>query len=130
MLVVDASVAVTACLASAGFEPLGGEPLVAPPLLWPESRSALHALAHRGEVSHDAARAAAERVERAPIALRAPARLGREAWQVADELGWAKTYDAEYVALARLLGCRLVTLDARLRRGADRLGVVVGPDEL
>jgi predicted nucleic acid-binding protein len=45
-------------------------------------------------------------------------------------LGWAKTYDAEYVALARLLGCRLVTLDARLRRGADRLGFVISPDEL
>lgn len=31
----------------------------------------------------------------------------------------------EYVALARFLGRRLVTLDARLRRGADRLGFVV-----
>jgi predicted nucleic acid-binding protein len=49
---------------------------------------------------------------------------------VADELGWAKTYDAEYVALAGLLGCRLVTLDRRLRRGADQLGFVVSPDEL
>jgi len=45
-------------------------------------------------------------------------------------MGWAKTYDAEYVALARLLSCRLVTLDARLRRGADRLGFVVAPQEL
>jgi predicted nucleic acid-binding protein len=49
---------------------------------------------------------------------------------VADELGWAKTYDAEYVALAGLLGCLLVTLDARLRRSADRLGFVVSPSEL
>jgi predicted nucleic acid-binding protein len=49
---------------------------------------------------------------------------------VAEELGWAKTYDAEYVALARLLQCRLVTLDARLRRGADRLGFVIAPSEL
>jgi predicted nucleic acid-binding protein len=45
-------------------------------------------------------------------------------------MGWAKTYDAEYVALARLLGARVVTLDARLRRGADRLGLVVLPEEL
>jgi hypothetical protein len=62
-------------------------------------------------------------------ACRAEALAG-EAWSVADELGWAKTYDANYVALARLLRCRLVTLDARLRRGAARHGFVVGPTEL
>ena len=56
--------------------------------------------------------------------------MGVHAWKIADRLGWAKTYDAEYVALADLLSCRLVTLDARLRRGAQRLGFVVGPDEL
>jgi len=56
--------------------------------------------------------------------------LRREAWSVAYELGWARTYDAEYVALARLSGCRVVTLDARLRRGAARLGAVVSLEEL
>lgn len=45
-------------------------------------------------------------------------------------MGWAKTYDAEYLALAELLKCRFVTLDARLRRGADRLGYVVSPGEI
>lgn len=70
------------------------------------------------------------RLDTAPLAPRDHERLGEVAWQVADELGWAKTYDAEFVALARLLGCRLVTLDARLRRGADRLGLVVTPSEL
>jgi predicted nucleic acid-binding protein len=32
--------------------------------------------------------------------------------------------------LAQLLGCRLVTLDGRLRRGASHLGFVVSPTEL
>ena len=57
-------------------------------------------------------------------------RLGAEAWQVSNELGWAKTYDAEYVALARLLNCRLITLDARLRRTAGRVALVIAPSEL
>jgi predicted nucleic acid-binding protein len=47
-----------------------------------------------------------------------------------DAFGWAKTYDAEYVALAKLLDCRLLTVDGRLRRGADRLGFVITPAEL
>ena len=55
---------------------------------------------------------------------RSPKRLGEEAWRVADELGWAKTYDAEYVALARLLDCRLVTLDLR---SAEPSGSIVIP---
>lgn len=52
------------------------------------------------------------------------------AWQIAEDFGWAKTYDAEYVALAKELDCRLVTFDGRLRRGANRLGFVVTPAEL
>lgn len=55
---------------------------------------------------------------------------GPGSWR--DEFGWTqdKTYDAEYLAVADLLGCRLVTLDVRLRRGAERLGFVVTPAEL
>jgi predicted nucleic acid-binding protein len=56
--------------------------------------------------------------------------FGRKAWRLAEEFGWGRTYDAEYVALAKLLDCRLVTLDARLQRGTDRLGFVVTPAEL
>lgn len=49
---------------------------------------------------------------------------------MAEELGWAKTYDAEYVALARLNNCRLLTLDARLKRAAGHLVDIVAPSEL
>lgn len=130
MIVVDASIVVTACLAEEEFSALERERLVAPPLMWSEARSVLHELVWRGEVSLEDGRLARDALARAPVERHDDDRVGAESWRVADELGWAKTYDAEYVALAGLLGCLLVTLDARLRRSADRLGFVVSPSEL
>ena len=69
-------------------------------------------------------------LEASPIRVRTHKRLGAEAWRIADDFGWAKTYDAEYLALASLLRCRLVTVDTRLRRAAAHLGYVIGPMEL
>jgi predicted nucleic acid-binding protein len=130
MLVLDASVAIAACAAADGFDEFGDEALVAPPLMWSEARSAIHELTWRGEITPDDAEPTRARLERCPVGRRSPRRLGDAAWRVADELGWAKTYDAEYVALARLLDCRLITLDARLLRGTERLGIVISPGEL
>ncbi|MGH9112986.1 MAG: type II toxin-antitoxin system VapC family toxin [Acidimicrobiales bacterium] len=130
MLVVDATVALSASGTDDGFSELGDDDLVAPPLMWSEARSVLHELTWRREVQPEDAEATRARLEDSPVARRNPKRLGAEAWRIAEQLGWAKTYDAEYVALARLLRCRVVTLDARLRRGADRLDIVVAPHEL
>jgi predicted nucleic acid-binding protein len=129
-LVVDASVAVAAVLTAAAFTPLGEEQLVAPALMWSEARSTLHELLWRGEISAEDARTARVQLESSPVRRRTHKRLGDEAWRIADDLGWAKTYDAEYVALAALLGCQLVTLDARLHRSCARLGLVIAPGEL
>jgi predicted nucleic acid-binding protein len=71
----------------------------------------------------------AERLIAAPLVIRT-LESALQAWVVADELGWARTYDAEYVALARSLECRLVTLDERLRRGAGRVVEVIGPADV
>ena len=70
-------------------------------------------------------------LESAPIERLDPPDLRRQAWQVADELGWAKTYDAEYVALARILDIPVLTRDRRLERGgASRLIRLLGPLDL
>jgi predicted nucleic acid-binding protein len=130
VLVVDASLVLPDCATGRGFDYLGDDSLVAPPIMWTEARSGLHEAAWRGDIDWGTAEHAHDRLLAAPVEVRAPNELGREAWRVAGELGWAKTYDAEYVALAAILGCRLVTLDVRLRRGADRLGFVVTPTEL
>jgi len=106
---------------------LRAERLVAPPLLWPETRAALHQLVWRGELAAGLGVSAAERLDRLGIESRSPRRLGSEAWRIAEEFGWAKTYDAEYVALAHLLRCRMATLDAALARATARLGIVFVP---
>lgn len=113
-----------------GFQRFRRFDLVAPSLLWIETTSALHAAMWRGALSRTQAELMRDRIVVAPIRLVDRAELNVEAWELADEFGWAKTYDANYVGLARLLHARVVTLDARLRRGAGRTGLVVGPNEL
>lgn len=129
-LVVDSSVAVAAASSPLGFAFLRPFILIAPPLLWIEANSVLHRMMWHNEIEPRVALAMRARLNGAPIRRDTPATLGDEAWTTADEMGWARTYDANYVALARLRGCRLVTLDERLRRGTDRLGFVVVPGEL
>lgn len=98
--------------------------------MWSEARSTIHEALWRGEISPTYALRTVATLESSRIRARSYRRLGQVAWQVADELGWAKTYDAEYMALAMHLNCRFVTLDARLGRGADRLGFVIAPSEI
>jgi predicted nucleic acid-binding protein len=130
VLVVDASLIVTWCTGDRDLDELAPGARCAPALMWSEARSALHERRWRNELGEEHARRARARLDEVDVKPATHARLADEAWRVADELGWAKTYDAEYVALASLLKCRLVTVDGRLRRAADRLGLVVGPTEL
>ncbi len=117
-------------LASDGVQHLLAEELVAPPLLWSERRSTLHEAFWRHEISMD--RATRVRAFLRSDSLRAIDHpdLDDSAWHLAEQMGWAKTYDAEYVALARLLECWRVTLDRALYRGTRRRGFVVAPEEI
>ncbi len=130
MLVVDASFVVSALLTPDGLARLKGHGAVAPPLLWSETTSVLHEMRWRNAISPALAETAFGRLRQVPIALRKPARLYREAWTIATQFGWAKTYDAEYVALARLLDCPLLTIDAKLARTAVREVRLLAPADL
>jgi len=130
VLAVDATVVITACLSESGLKPLATEELVAPRLMWSEASSVLHELRWRKEISRELTAIALDRLATADISARRPKGLIQEAWRIADRLGWAKTYDAEYLALARLLKCRLLTIDAKLKSAASDLVDVIGPTEL
>ena len=129
VVVIDASAALHAAASERGFREFTVA-LVAPALLWSECTSVLREMQYRGEISAALKEAAMACLLDGPVQRRSPRRLYLEASRLAAELGWAKTYDAEYVALARLLDAPLLTRDARLVRGAGRVLSSVNPDRI
>ncbi len=65
-----------------------------------------------------------------PIRLLGDAVLRRRAWEVADQLGWASAYNAEYVALTQLQADAFVTLDAELARSVEGIVATASIDAL
>lgn len=117
-------------LASEGIEVAGEHELLAPTLLRSQTLSALHEAVQRGEIPADVARDRLERIWRMPIRLLGDAVLRRRAWEVANQLGWASTYNAEYVALTQLQADAFVTLDAELARRVEGIVVTASIDAL
>ena len=114
--VVDSGVVIH--LASEGIEVSSEHQLLAPTLLRSQTLSALHEAVSAGEISSDVAKDRLNRIWAMPIRLLGDAVLRRRAWDIAERLGWAETYDAEYLALTQLQGDAFVTLDAELARKA------------
>src|ERR671933_1896138 len=115
--VVDATAVLH--LASVGIAVPGAHQLLAPTLLRSQTLSRLHEAVQRGELPAEVARERLARIGRMPIRLLGDAVLRRRAWDLADQLGWAETYDAEYVALTQLQADAFVTLDAELARRVE-----------
>jgi predicted nucleic acid-binding protein len=104
--------------------------LLAPTLLRSQTLSALHEAVQRGELPADVARERLVRIGRMPIRLLGDAVLRRRAWELADQLGWATTYDAEYVALTQLQADAFITLDAKLARSVEGIVATASIDAL
>jgi predicted nucleic acid-binding protein len=126
--VVDAGAVIH--LASEEVEIPAAHELLAPTLLRSQTLSALHEAVRRGELPAGAARDLLTRIGRMRIRLLGDAVLRRRAWEVADELGWASTYDAEYVALTLLQADALITLDAELARSVQGVVATASIDAL
>jgi predicted nucleic acid-binding protein len=103
-------------LASEDIQVSDEHELLAPTLLRSQTLSALHEAVHRGEIAPDVALDRLAGIWAMPIRLLGDAVLRRRAWKVAEQLGWAETYAAEYVALTHLQADAFVTLDAELAR--------------
>ncbi len=95
--------------------------LLAPTLLRSQVLSAMHEAVYRGEVPQDAALDRLSRIWGMSIRLLGDAVLRRRAWDIAERLDWAETYDAEYVALTQLQADAFVTLDEALARQVEGL---------
>jgi predicted nucleic acid-binding protein len=117
--VVDCGVVLQ--LASEGYEVPAEHELLAPTLLRSQTLSALHEAVHSGELPADVALERLARIQVIKIRLLGDAVLRRVAWKLADELGWAETYDAEYVALTKLQADAFVTLDADFARRVEQI---------
>ena len=117
-------------LASEEVEVSGTHKLLAPTLLRSQTLSALHEAVQRGEIPADVARDHLTHIRRMRIRLLGDAVLQRRAWELADQLGWSSTYDAEYVALTQLQADAFVTLDAKLARSLKGIVATAAIDVL
>ena len=126
--VVDAGVVLH--LASAELEVSGKHKLLAPTLLRSQALSALHEAVQRGEIPADVARDHLTRIRGMRIRLLGDAVLQRRAWELANQLGWASTYDAEYIALTQLQADAFVTLDANLALSVEGIVETASIDAL
>lgn len=129
MIVVDASAVVHLVLRDA-LARLAPHDAAAPPLLWSESTSTIRQLAWRGDLEDGEAERAIRALVEAPIRQEPAGSLCVHAYRLAVRLGWARTYDAEYLALAERLGVPLLTLDARLARTARDVVGLVPPESI
>jgi predicted nucleic acid-binding protein len=101
---------------------------LAPALLRSQVLSLLYQAVRRGEMNRKEAERQLEYVRGLRMRLLGDRVLQNVAWKAAGLLGWADTFDAEYVALTQLHADALITLDRQLAHAVKDL-VTVEPIE-
>ncbi len=96
-----------------------GHSLVGPNLLRSQALSELYRSVRSGERSREHGRLLLERLAALKIRLLGDRVSRAVAWQLADQLGWDDTADAEYLAVAKLQADALVAFDPALRQAAE-----------
>lgn len=119
-------------LASGDISVTEGHRLFAPTLVRSQALAALYEAARSGEISAAEGLERVSRLNSASLKVRflGDRALQRQAWKIAEQLGWETTYDAEYVALTTLQADALVTSNRELARAVAGLVKTVGVDAL
>lgn len=104
----------------------GEHQILAPAVLRSQLLSLLYQAVHRDDMTRKEAERQLSYVRGLRIRLLGDRVLQNAAWNVADQLGWPDTVDAEYVALTQLQADALITLDPQLAHAVRDL-VTVAP---
>src|SRR5215211_2203580 len=92
--------------------------IVAPNLIRSQALSLLLEAVRHGDLTEDLALQHHERLTELKMRLLGDRVSRRTAWKIARDQGWQTTYDAEYLAVARLQADALVSVDPELARRA------------
>jgi predicted nucleic acid-binding protein len=108
-------------IAAGEIEVAAEHELVAPTLVRSQALASLYEAARRGEISAAEGIERVTRINSLKVRFLGDKVLQRQAWKVAEQLGWETTYAAEYVALTKLQADVFVTSDSDLARAVSGL---------
>jgi len=97
--------------------------IVAAQLLIPETASGLREKAFTKEIDHSEASRLLQELLALPITLISDPRQFSMAMEIANRTNHRKSYDMQYVAVAELEGCEMVTLDGGVYQAAIERGI-------
>jgi indolepyruvate ferredoxin oxidoreductase alpha subunit len=117
-------------IAAGEIEVAAEHKLLAPTLVRSQALSALYEAERRGEITKAEGIERVTRFNAMKVRFLGDRALQRQAWRIAEKLGWERTYDAEYVALTMLQADAFVTADTGLAQAVAGIVATVRPDAL